>query len=48
MIYDYIKWLKSTNIMYSKFGRIIYNYFEELDNFLSKFPYFDTYKHYSE
>ena len=42
MIYDYIKWLKNTNIMYSKFREIIDNYFEELEIFLSKFPYFHT------
>ena len=44
MIYDYIKWLKQTNIMHTKFRGIIDNYFEELENFLSKFPYFHTNK----
>ena len=44
MIYDYFKWLKTTNIMHSKFRGIIDNFFEELENFLSKFPYFHTNK----
>lgn len=34
MIYNYIEWLKNSDI----------NYFEEFDNFLSKFPYFKTNK----
>jgi hypothetical protein len=43
MIYNYINWLKTTDIMKTEFAEIIENCYEEFDNFLSKFPYFKTY-----
>ena len=40
LIYDYLKALKNTEIRMSNFGKIINSYFEDFENFLSKFPYF--------